>query len=55
MKRYQNVGVRIELILRIKELIKRNIGYRSISEFVNESIRLRLEQLQPLIERKLKG
>jgi len=52
VKNYQNVGVKKELIERIKWVIAKNIGYRSISEFVNEAVRYHLMRIEGLIKAK---
>jgi len=45
MPEWATISIREELIEEIKGLLKRTGRYRSISEFVAESIRLRLEEL----------
>ena len=43
---WQTVAIRRELIYRIRKILDMKIGYRSINEFVNEAVRLRLEELE---------
>ena len=45
MPEWATISIREELIEEIRELMKRTGRYRSISEFVAESIRLRLEEM----------
>jgi len=45
MPEWATISIRQELIEEIRNLLKRTGRYRSISEFVAESIRLRLEEL----------
>ena len=45
MPEWATISIRQELIEEIRNLVKRTGRYRSISEFVSESIRLRLEEL----------
>jgi len=45
MPEWATISIRGELVEEIKGLLKRSGRYRSISEFVAESIRLRLEEL----------
>jgi hypothetical protein len=45
MPEWATISIREELIEEIRNLLKRTGRYRSISEFVAESIRLRLEEL----------
>jgi Arc/MetJ-type ribon-helix-helix transcriptional regulator len=45
MPEWATISLREELIEEIRQLLKRTGRYRSISEFVAESIRLRLEEL----------
>lgn len=45
MPEWATISIREELIEEIRNLVKRTGRYRSISEFVSESIRLRLEEL----------
>jgi len=45
MPEWATVSIREELIEEIRKLLKRTGRYRSISEFVAESIRLRLEEI----------
>jgi Arc/MetJ-type ribon-helix-helix transcriptional regulator len=44
---YKDIPIRIELIRKIDPLVEAR-RYSSISEFVHEAVRLRLEQLQAL-------
>ncbi|MBT0160751.1 ribbon-helix-helix protein, CopG family, partial [Candidatus Bathyarchaeota archaeon A05DMB-2] len=43
---YKSVSINDELIERIKQLIKRLGTYHSVSEFVSEAVRLRIEFLE---------
>jgi len=43
---YKTVLVREELLKRVKKIVEARIGYRSMSEFINEAIRIRLEQIE---------
>lgn len=43
---YKNVGVREELYAQVEMWVRKSKRYRSISEFIHESIRLRLERLE---------
>jgi len=45
MPEWATISIREELIEEIRRLMKRTGRYRSISEFVSESIRLRLEEM----------
>jgi Arc/MetJ-type ribon-helix-helix transcriptional regulator len=44
-KPYENVGIQRELYEEIKDYTTKSGRYRSVSEFVHESVRLRLEQV----------
>lgn len=47
MVRYQNVSIRKELIENIREIIRvSGLGYRSITEFVNDAVRRRVEEIK---------
>lgn len=51
-KPYENVGIQRELYAETKEYVTKSGRYRSVSEFVHEAVRLRLEQLlreKPLV------
>jgi len=53
-KPYENVGIQRELYDEVKEYVGKSGRYRSVSEFVHEAVRLRLEQLlreTPLVKR----
>jgi len=50
MPEWATISLREELIEEIKSLLKRTGRYRSISEFVAEAIRLRLEELSRRVE-----
>jgi Arc/MetJ-type ribon-helix-helix transcriptional regulator len=43
---YKSVSLNDELIERIKQLIKQIGTYHSVSEFVSEAVRLRIESLE---------
>jgi Arc/MetJ-type ribon-helix-helix transcriptional regulator len=43
---YRSVSVREELVERIEELIRRVKTYHSVSEFVSEAVRLRVEAIE---------
>jgi Arc/MetJ-type ribon-helix-helix transcriptional regulator len=43
---YKSVSVNSELIERVKHLIKQAGTYHSVSEFVSEALRLRIETLE---------
>ena len=45
MPEWATVSIRRELIEEIRSLLEKTRRYRSVSEFVSESIRLRLEEL----------
>ena len=45
MPEWATISIREELIEEIRKLLKRTGRYRSISEFVAEAIRLRLEEM----------
>ena len=45
-KDYQNVGIHHDLFEELDLFVKETKRYRSVSEFVHESIRLRLELLK---------
>jgi Arc/MetJ-type ribon-helix-helix transcriptional regulator len=44
-KPYENVGIQRELYDEIRDYTTQSGRYRSVSEFVHEAVRLRLEQL----------
>ncbi len=50
---YKYIALKEDLIQRVVRVVKANIGYRSIADFIREAIRLRLEQLEPLIKEKI--
>jgi Arc/MetJ-type ribon-helix-helix transcriptional regulator len=50
MPEWATISIREELIAEIRKLLKRTGRYRSISEFVAEAIRLRLEEMAPKSE-----
>jgi len=50
MPEWATISIREELIEEIRKLMKRTGRYRSISEFVAEAIRLRLEEMIPRSE-----
>lgn len=43
---YRNVGVQEDLYEQIEAWVKKSRRYRSVSEFIHEAIRLRLERLE---------
>jgi Arc/MetJ-type ribon-helix-helix transcriptional regulator len=49
---YKSVSLNDELIERIRQLIKKLGTYHSISEFVSEAVRLRIETLEKQPETK---
>jgi Arc/MetJ-type ribon-helix-helix transcriptional regulator len=44
-KPYENVGIQRQLYEEIRDLVDKSGRYRSVSEFVHEAVRIRLEQL----------
>ena len=50
MPEWATISIREELIAEVRKLVKASGRYRSISEFVAESIRLRLEEVAPKVE-----
>jgi Arc/MetJ-type ribon-helix-helix transcriptional regulator len=44
-KPYENVGIQRQLYEEMREFVGESGRYRSVSEFVHEAVRLRLEQL----------
>jgi Arc/MetJ-type ribon-helix-helix transcriptional regulator len=50
---YRSVSVREELVERVERLIRRVKTYHSVSEFVSEAVRLRVEAIER--QEKLKG
>lgn len=54
VKMYESVNVPRPLYIRVKEIVeeKAHLGYRSITEFVGEALRLRMEVIE--VERNLK-
>jgi Arc/MetJ-type ribon-helix-helix transcriptional regulator len=47
---YKSVSINSELIERIKQLIEQIGTYHSVSEFVSEAVRLRIETLEKAIK-----
>ena len=47
---YKSVSLNDELIERIKQLIQKIGTYHSVSEFVSEAVRLRIETLEKTIK-----
>ncbi len=43
---YKNVGVQEDLYRQAEAWVKKSKRYRSVSEFIHEAIRLRLERLE---------
>ncbi len=43
---YHNVGVQEDLYKQAEAWVKKSKRYRSVSEFIHEAIRLRLERLE---------
>ena len=54
-KNYRSVSINDELVERVKKLTEKTGTYHSISEFVAEAIRLRVETLEKNIETSLKN
>ena len=49
-KRYRNVAIPEELYERCEEIVKSGIlGYSSVSEFIRDAVRRRLEEIQSRI------
>ena len=46
MRNYRSVSIHEELVQQVKQLINRLGTYRSITEFISEAVRLRLEALE---------
>ena len=46
MRNYRSVSIHDELVKRVKQLIHRLGTYRSVTEFITEAVRLRLEVLE---------
>jgi Arc/MetJ-type ribon-helix-helix transcriptional regulator len=46
MRNYRSVSIHEELVKRVKQLIRRLGTYRSVTEFITEAVRLRLETLE---------
>ena len=46
MRNYRSVSIHEELVKRVKQLIRRLGTYRSVTEFISEAVRLRLEALE---------
>ncbi len=46
-KPYVNVGIQRQLYNEIRVFVDKSGRYRSVSEFVHEAVRIRLEQLFP--------
>jgi Arc/MetJ-type ribon-helix-helix transcriptional regulator len=46
MQGYRNVGIREDLYKQAETWVRKSKRYRSVSEFVHEAIRLRLEKLE---------
>jgi Arc/MetJ-type ribon-helix-helix transcriptional regulator len=50
---YRKVSVSEELVIRIENIVENGqFGYRSISDFVHEAVRMRLQQLQKTGDQK---
>ena len=49
MNNFVAIGLRKELVERVRIIVKKGIGYRSIADFVSEAVRIRLEQLEPFL------
>ncbi len=43
---YKNVGIQEDLYAQAEAWVKKSKRYRSVSEFIHEAIRLRLERLE---------
>jgi len=50
---YRSVSIREELLERVEKLIRRVKTYHSISEFISEAVRLRVEAIEK--QEKAKG
>ena len=51
MGRYQNVAIRKDLLEKVKIIVeKSSLGYRSVTEFVNDTVRRRVEEFKPLFD-----
>jgi Arc/MetJ-type ribon-helix-helix transcriptional regulator len=48
---YKNVGVQEDLYAQAEAWVRKSKRYRSVSEFIHEAIRLRLERLEGEEER----
>jgi Arc/MetJ-type ribon-helix-helix transcriptional regulator len=46
MRNYRSVSIHEELVKRIKRLISRLGTYRTVTEFITEAVRLRIEALE---------
>jgi len=49
MRGWVTVAIKKELHTRIKILLQKQLGYRSIAEFVNDTLQRRLEELEEKI------
>jgi len=48
---FKTIMIREELLERVRRVVNARIGYRSMAEFVSEAVRLRLDQVEPKIEK----
>ena len=48
MRSYRSVSIHEDLLRRVEQLIGRLGTYRTVTEFVEEAVRLRLEELEKL-------
>ncbi len=46
MTKWVTVSIRSDLANRVKRVVNSGIGYRSLSDFVSEAVRLRLEEIE---------
>ena len=51
MTKWVTVSIRSDLANRVKRVVNSGIGYRSLSDFVSEAVRLRLEQIEAVLVR----
>ena len=49
-RNYRSVSIHEDLVNRVEQLIRRLGTYRTVTEFVKEAVRLRLEALEKLRE-----
>ena len=44
-RKYKYVPVRVDLVRKVKAVVAAEIGYRSVTDFVNDAVRRRLEEV----------